>query len=111
MLVYIATKADCIALAAIVDKSLNLPAKGNHVGGGIHVDMPDTYKGKGASPGWTDTQNDPIEDTLKLRGWAYPADGLDKLDQSKLSAGEKTTLTTAIAASVILPTDWIAVTP
>jgi len=48
------TEAACDSVAAVVDKALGYPKKGTHVGGGIHVDMPATWDGQGATPpGWT----------------------------------------------------------
>ncbi len=42
------------ALNAIVSKALGYPRVGQHVGGGLHVNMPPTWDGQGATPpGWT----------------------------------------------------------
>lgn len=48
------TEAACGNIQAAIDKAYGYPRKGVHVGGGIHVDMPDTWDGTGATPpGWS----------------------------------------------------------
>lgn len=49
-----ATLAEALELLRIADKALALPAPGAHVGDGLHVPMPPTWDGSGATPpGWT----------------------------------------------------------
>lgn len=48
------TEAASDALRAIINKALQFPRVGTHVGGGIHVTMPASWDGQGATPpGWT----------------------------------------------------------
>lgn len=96
-------------LRAIVDKALGYPRKGTHVGGGRHVTMPATWDGTGATPpGWAKSAADvwvasasdavlPLPDDVVAELQAAPA-------QARLSAAEKTTLSSAIAgrSSVVL---------
>lgn len=48
------TEAACRTTNALVSKALVYPQVGSHVGGGLHVNMPPTWDGQGATPpGWT----------------------------------------------------------
>lgn len=54
--VYPGTEAECRAVAAAVDKALGYPRRGEHVGEGRHVVMPEAWDGTGeCPPGWTAT--------------------------------------------------------
>jgi hypothetical protein len=49
----VGTEAECDDIVSIVDKALEYPKRGVHVGGGHHVNMPATWDGTGATPpGW-----------------------------------------------------------
>lgn len=106
----VGTEAEADSLIAIVDKALGYPRKGTHAGRGPHVQMPDTWDGKGETPpGWTKratsnwiaTASDacvPIPDTLAAE-LQRPA------NLAKLTAGEATTLNTALASRVNVELD------
>lgn len=91
------------ALSAIVSKALAYPKPGAHVGGGIHVNMPATWDGQGATPiGWTKQpvanwvaspvdSAVPISDALAAQLQAGPA-------QALLSGAEQATLAAALLA-------------
>ncbi len=98
------------ALNAIVNKALGYPKIGTRLGGGIHVPMPPTWDGQGATPpGWTKQvvanyvasaldSALPLPDALVAQLQAGPA-------QALLSAAEQLTLATAIAARVTVDLD------
>lgn len=57
---------EALELKTIVDKALNLPTKGQHIGNGPHVPMPETWDGIGETPlGWTKTSFDVTEETAQ----------------------------------------------
>lgn len=98
-------EASMDALNAISNKALGYPQKGVHVGDGLHVAMPDTWDGEGATPpGWT---------SQAAANWVTAArDGAlpitDELaaelqlprNLARLSVAESATLLAAIAARV-----------
>lgn len=104
------------ALNIIVNKALGFPRVGNHVGGGLHVNMPPTWDGQGACPqGWTKQMIAnyvasaldsalPITDGLAAQLQAGPA-------QALLSAAEQLTLATAIAGRATVDLDVGGYTP
>jgi hypothetical protein len=102
-----------VELEQLEDKLLSLPAKGVHVGRGIHVPMPASWDGNGKPPmGWTSYRTSTIKHPT-LSQWATPMDAkvstaLVGPDASKLTAAEKTKLAAADAAAVTtLPVDWV----
>jgi len=107
---YAAAEAACDTVLAILDKALSLPAAGTHVGGGIHVNMPPTWDGTGATPpGWTKHAT--------IEGVAAAIDAVVQLPdslatvaqlravQARLSAGEISTLSAAITARLVKDCD------
>lgn len=42
-MIYVGSKADLQKIAALVNKAEGRPKKGIHVGGGIHVEIPEAY--------------------------------------------------------------------
>jgi hypothetical protein len=90
------------ALCVIIDKALGFPRAGTPVGGGIHVPMPQTWDGQGATPlGWTKratavwvaSASDaavPLSDQMAAELQGATA-------QARLTAQERTTLAAAIA--------------
>ena len=88
------------AIATILDKAWQLPVRGTHVGGGIHVPMPETWDGNGTvPPGWTSYQahrTDPAE-TI----WLPEPETATKL--ARLTAGERAQLAAARAAAEVDP--------
>jgi hypothetical protein len=109
------TQPAAVELEQLEDKLLSLPAKGVHVGRGIHVPMPASWDGNGKPPmGWTSYRTSTIKHPT-LSQWATPMDAkvstaLAGPDASKLTAGEKTKLAAADAAAVVkLPDDWTPV--
>lgn len=100
---YTGTLANCQQLNVIQNKMQGLPLKGRHVGGGVHVPMPDTWDGTGATPpGWTAYgQSSMVQATVN----SYVAE-LDPITQDStavaaLSPADKTTLTTVLAAGTV----------
>lgn len=96
------TEAQMDALRATVDKALGFPRSGRHVGGGIHVPMPDTWDGQGPTPpGWT--KNATAVWVASATDAAVPlsddmATELQKPEsQARLTAPERATVTAAIA--------------
>ena len=91
------------SLVAIINKALGYPKRGSHIGGGVHVTMPASWDGSGATPpGWTKQATAnwvaaaldaavPISDALATE-LQLPA------NLALLSAGEQTTLLAAISA-------------
>ncbi len=104
------TEAANDALNDVVSKAMALPAAGAHIGGGRHVDMPQTWDGQGATPpGWTkratanyvinaSTAALPLEDSLVtiLQGGQA---------QARLTGPEIATLAQAIAGRVTVDLD------
>lgn len=96
------TEAEMDSVLVIIDKALGFPKPGQHVGGGIHVPMPQTWDGQGATPpGWTKSVSAvwvasatdaaiPLSDTLAADLQGAPA-------QARLTGQERATLATAIA--------------
>ena len=110
---FIGTEEECKAVVAAIDKQCGYLKRGTHVGGGIHVDMPETYSP--GAPGWTATHDLPKEDsTAKGRGFVINVDGFEKVedfDASKLDAKEIADLdavSAKLAAATELPADWQA---
>jgi hypothetical protein len=106
------TEPAAAELEQLEDKLLSYPAKGVHIGGGIHVPMPDAWDGNGKPPaGWTSYRTSSLKHPT-LAQWATPMDAkvstaLVGPDASKLTAAEKTKLAAADAAAVVkLPADW-----
>lgn len=91
------------ALSSIVNKALGYPRKGAHVGGGIHVPMPESWDGQGVCPpGWTKQASSnwvasaldsalPLPDVL-ANELQLPS------NLSRISALEQATLLAALAA-------------
>jgi hypothetical protein len=107
------TQPAAVELEQLEDKLLSYPAKGVHVGGGIHVPMPDAWDGTGKPPmGWTSYRTSSLKHPT-LAQWATPMDAkvptaLSGADASKLTAAEKTKLAAADATAVTtLPNDWV----
>lgn len=110
------TAASNDALLVVVNKALACPFVGTHVGGGRHVSMPATWDKYGDTPpGWTkqrvanyvlnsSTSQLPISDAL-VTELLLPA------SQARLSAGEISTLNTAIAARANFDTSTVNYVP
>lgn len=80
------------------------PFAGTRVGGGIHVDQPESWDGAGDVPiGWTGL---PGEKDLGGGVWAcaYPVE-LDALDKTSLTVGDKALLDTKLATTADLMAD------
>lgn len=91
-------------MRAVLDKVLGYPRRGVHVGGGIHVPMPDEWDGQGETPlGWTRTVGEPfldVEGKLLLEVSDRTAQEVAEADTSKLSPGEQARLQAALARRV-----------
>lgn len=93
------------------DKLHALPAKGTHVGGGVHVPMPDAWDGNGAvPPGWSSYKGSRIEHPAGSQ-WAVPIDhetpaALANGRAARLTAPEQAGLAADVAASELLTSDW-----
>lgn len=59
MAYFIGTLEECEALNGAISKTMGYPKRGVHVGGGVHVDMPDVYY-PGAI-GWTYKHSDVVQ--------------------------------------------------
>jgi hypothetical protein len=104
------TEAANDALNDVVSKAMALPAAGTHIGGGRHVDMPQTWDGQGTPPpGWTkratanyvinaSTAALPLEDSLVTLLQGGQA-------QSRLTGPEIATLAQAIGGRVVVDLD------
>jgi hypothetical protein len=106
------TQPAAVELEQLEDKLLSYPAKGVHIGGGIHVPMPDAWDGTGKPPmGWTSYRTSSIKHPT-LAQWATPLDSelvaaLSNGRAARLTAAEKTKLQAANATAVVaLPVDW-----
>lgn len=104
MNVVVGNKSECDMLQAIINKALNCPRIGAHVGGGLHVLMPDTWDGVGACPlGWTKDAvlvlNGSTDSLVVLPDNAV-ADLAKPAAQAKLTPVEKTAVTNAVASRV-----------
>lgn len=96
------TEAEMDAVCAIIDKALGFPRAGTHVGGGIHVPMPETWDGQGPTPpGWTKRATTPW--VASATDAAVPLSDAMAIDlqragaQARLTGPERATLATAIA--------------
>lgn len=99
------TRAQCDTIQAARDKLLGAPVRGVDCGGGKHEPMPQAWDGVGpVPPGWTGFDG-PVE-TTTVGTWAIDVGNgevtaaLADARASKVSAQEKTTLQTAVAAAV-----------
>lgn len=107
------SQANAQALEQQLDKLLGLPLKGTHVGGGLHVDMPDTWNGSGkVPPGWSSYLGSSFKHPT-LSQWATLLDPnlaaalLDSGKTSKLSGAELAALQAAASsATATLTSDW-----
>lgn len=79
-----ANKAEANAVIALVDKLCGFPRKGVHVGGGIHVEIPEVFT-PGAI-GWTETSGMIHED--------FTVDLPDESDAKQKDAQARKNLTT-----------------
>jgi hypothetical protein len=101
----IATEALNDSLGLTLDKALGLPLPGKHVGGGLHVAMPATWDGSGATPpGWTKRASINYVLNASQSAFLLP-DWLGDLVTNSpyyagLSGAEKGQLTAALAARV-----------
>jgi hypothetical protein len=102
--IYRGTQSDCSAVSAARDKLLGPPVKGVHVGGGIHVAMPESWNGDGDVPlGWTGYQGPKQEG----QQWSVdPGNGqtdaaLKTTAADVLTVQEKTLLQTAVATATV----------
>lgn len=90
------------ALVVTIDKALGYPKPGVRVGGGIHVPMPDTWDGTGATPpGWTKSASavwvaSPTDAAVPLSD-ALAAELQSPEAQAKLTGPERAAVATAIA--------------
>lgn len=82
------------AIAGLLDRAWLQPLRGAHIGGGVHVPMPETWDGNGpVPPGWTSHQahrTDP-EETI----WLPEPETSTKL--ARLTPGEQGQLAAARA--------------
>ncbi len=106
-----ATAVASSGIEQLQDKLLGLPLKGTRVGGGIHVPMPDSWNGSGAvPPGWTSYLGSTRKHPTNSQ-WATPIDpaaaaALSDARASRLTAGERTTLQSAVTGATALSVDW-----
>lgn len=95
MKVILGTEVTLDAVRLLLDVAMGYPRKGMHLGGGRHVDMPDTWDGQGATPpGWT-----------KHACAMYVGGALDaalQLDDDQLSASQASASLSALEKSQIL---------
>lgn len=106
----ITTEADARATQAAQDKLLGYPARGTHVGAGVHVPMPDTWDGTGdCPPGWTATHAR-VEKHPARDEWAVELHpdlpGEVTRNGGRLTAGERGQLLAASMVARDLPADW-----
>lgn len=90
-------------LRIIVDKALEYPRKGTHVGSGPHVAMPVTWDGLGPTPlGWAKSASVPWVATAADAVLPLPEDLTVELQsapaQARLTTAERAQLSAAIAA-------------
>lgn len=97
------TKTNCLTAVALENKALGYPLKGVHVGGGIHVPMPEQWDGTGtAPPGWTvANQETDVAPDAKTANWTVKLDDSFMTDvvstSTKLTTQEKTTAATLLS--------------
>lgn len=106
------TQAAAQTVEQLQDKLLGFPAKGTHIGGGVHVPMPDAWDTVGAvPPGWTSYRGGSRKHPT-LSQWATILDpqlsaALADARASRLSGAEQTSLSSAISTAVAsLTQDW-----
>jgi len=103
-------KNAALELEQLQDKLLGYPLKGTHVGKGPHVLMQESWTGVGSVPaGWSSYRNSSIEHPVTKGTWATPIDAKDSaalVVDTKLTTGEKATLSAAVATAAPLPSDW-----
>lgn len=110
---YTGTLANCTTLNALQNKLQGLPLIGEHVGGGIHVDMPKTWDGTGPTPpGWTAYGQ---SSTRFVNALSYVAE-LDPITQdpnavATLSPADKTSLSSVLAAGTVAGTAVVVDSP
>ncbi len=86
------SRSEAENLRRVCNVSRDMPLRGTRVGGGIHVPMPATWDGSGAVPlGWT-VATDVIENPERDGRFAVD---VEPADESKLSAGDRTTIQAA----------------
>lgn len=67
------------AVRAAVDTMLELPKRGTHVGGGVHMPISDT-----PGIGWSVTWARPLQNKMIEAMWFYPTDELESKDLAKV---------------------------
>lgn len=99
------TASEIAAAQAAADKLLGYPKKGTHIGGGIHVPMPDTWDGTGPTPpGWLKTVADPItatDGTVYLAITGSEAALSDPTQLNKLTGQERAALNKVNQAQLV----------
>lgn len=92
----VGTKAEVEKLQTEMDKQLGYPKKGANVGGGIHVQIPDT-----PGVGWTLTHAQPVEHPTNKGQWAIDTREIEakKLSDAKKSAALEAKQETALDSS------------
>jgi len=103
------TKADIEATQADVDMLMDCPRRGVHVGGGIHVDMPETFTP--GAPGWTEhhaaVAKHPTKSEYAIEFDADVVAALaDPEKRKRLSTEKLAKLEAKHAAAKKLPVDW-----
>lgn len=93
----VGTKAEVEKLQTEMDKQLGYPKKGTNVGGGIHVQIPDT-----PGVGWTLTHAQPVEHPTNKGQWAIDT---REIEAKKLSDAKKAAALEA-KQDVTLDTTW-----
>jgi hypothetical protein len=105
----IGTKASVEAVQADVDTLMGYPSRGVHVGGGRHVDMPETFTP--GAPGWTEhhaaVRKHPKKDEYATElGDDVAAALADPQRRKRLTADKLAALEAKQAAVEELPADW-----
>ncbi len=108
----VASRAAARVIEQTQDKLLGYPSAGAHVGGGIHVEMPDTWDGVGKPPpGWSSySESSVAHPTLPQFAAIIDPDAGAALGNGRavrLTGPERAALAADIAAGVdALPPGW-----
>lgn len=103
MIAQTGTRAQVLATAALVDKSLGYPKPGIDIGGGAHVPPAQSI---------TTTYETPIQHPVTLTLWAYPVDATVNAAATapSLSTAEQSQLSTTVASAAPLDATWTPAT-
>jgi len=111
------TQLPAVKLRQIISKLEGLPKIGTHIGGGIHVTMPDTWDGTGACPpGWTQFQDNVLvhDDGIHFASVIsakVAGDAAVQALRARLLAAERTALDSGSSAAVALDSTWDTAVP